>query len=85
MRLVCWLGMTLTHNGHMMCSWLWPPDGPPLTLGLVPCVHIETMVSLFVYSTQWWRKEMAGVIYPVQLLHRLPTTAGTQSITAPLL
>ena len=59
--LIC---VTLDHSGHRMSSGLWAPVGPPLNLGLMQYVHIQTMVPLSVYSsTQWWGKVVAGVIY----------------------
>lgn len=53
-----------------MSSGLWAPVGPPLNLGLMEYVHIQTIVPLSVYSsTQWWGKVVAGVIYSVHLFH----------------
>lgn len=53
-----------------MSSGLWAPVGPPLNLGLMEYVHIQTMVPLSVYSsTQWWGKVVAGIICSVHLFH----------------
>lgn len=61
------------HNGHRMSSGLWNPDGPLLTLGFVPCVHIQTLVTHPINNIQWWGKVVAGVIYLVYLLFPQPT------------
>ena len=68
--LIC---VTLDHSGHRMSSGLWAPVGPPLNLGLMQYVHIQTMVPLSVYSsTQWWGKVVAGVIYSENFQNYLP-------------
>lgn len=45
-----------THNGHRTSSGVWTLNGPLLTLGFVPCVHIQILVIHPIYNIQWWGK-----------------------------
>lgn len=61
--LIC---LIFIHDGHRISSGFRAPDEPPLMRPL-QCMYIQTTVSRSVYSTQWWRKVVASVIYSVHL------------------